>query len=90
MNHSESDTCTYKEAAMMIGCDHHYVRALVKQDRIRVVATEMVNDGVERKLLSRYDVESYVDAHRVRKTYRLRMTDEEHRAVMRTLESMRR
>jgi len=76
---------SYKEAAMAIGCDHHYVRMLVSQGRISIHHREEVRPNVLKVFVSKDDVDAYIEAHKVRSTVKLRLTAEEAQAVSKVL-----
>jgi len=81
--------CDIKEAALRMGCDHHYVRSLIKQGRIAVHHTEPINSKVDKVFVSKDDVKYYIEEHRQRRTWKFRCTDDEYRAIKRLLRSMR-
>lgn len=68
---------SYEEAALAIGCDHHYVRILVGKGRIRVHHTEEVRPHVLKVFVTKADVDEYIEAHKVRTTVKVRVTREE-------------
>lgn len=83
------DYISIKDAAIRIGCDHHYVRNLVKQRRLIVDHTEPINSGVAKVFLTKDSVKEYMESRRVRETMKIRVTDDERRAVLRLLRDLR-
>jgi hypothetical protein len=83
------DYIDIKEAAMRIGCDHHYVRALIAQHRVDVDHTEPINKSVSKVFVTKDSVKRYVEDHRVRTTMKIRVTEQEWHAVNRLLSSLR-
>jgi hypothetical protein len=69
--------CSYNEAAMILGTTHNRVRMLVGEGRIRVVARVWVRKNVPKVYVSAEDVEGYRQAHKVKDTRRVRMTEAE-------------
>lgn len=72
-----SESMSYKEAALAIGCDHHYVRMLVAKERIRIHHREEVRPNVLKVFVCSDDVAAYIEANKVRRTVRVRVTEEE-------------
>jgi len=89
MSEIKVDYISIKDAAMRIGCDHHYVRQLVKQGRLQVDHTEPINSGVEKVFLSKLSVKQYMEERRERTSWRIRVTPAERRAVVVLLAGMR-
>jgi len=83
------DYISIKEASLRIGCDHHFVRALVKRGRLVVDHTEPINAGVNKVYLTKESVKAYMESRRVRRTVKLRLTAEEEDAVRVLLKEMR-
>jgi hypothetical protein len=83
------DSISIKDAALRIGCDHHYVRALIKQHVLEVDHTEPMSSGVEKVFITKLSVKMYMERRRVRTTIKLRVTSDEQRAIHRLLVSMR-
>lgn len=84
-----TDYISIKDAAMRIGCDHHYVRSLVKQGRLRVDHTEPINSGVEKVFLDKTSVKQYMESRRERSVLKIRVTRGESTAVQQLLRDMR-
>lgn len=83
------DYISIKEASSKIGCDHHFVRSLVKRGRLTVDHTEPINAGVSKVYLTKQSVKAYMESRRVRRTVKLRLTVEEEGAVRELLKEMR-
>lgn len=72
---------SYKEAALAIGCDHHYVRILVGRGTIRVHHTEEVRPHVLKVFVDSYDVYNFIETHKARQTVKVRVTPGELKAI---------
>lgn len=68
---------SYEEAALMMGCDHHYVRMLTSRGTFRIVDRIEVRRNVFKVYIRRDDVEQYIEDHRYRVTKKVRLTPEE-------------
>jgi tRNA A22 N-methylase len=79
---------SYKEAALAIGCDHHYVRMLVSKGTISVHHTEEVRPHVLKVFVSASDVRAHINKTRKRDLVKYRLTLEEKEEVRKTLERM--
>ena len=86
---AKADYISIKEAAMRIGCDHHYVRNLMKQKRLEIHHTEPVNSGVSKVFLTKKSVKLYMEDRRQRYAIKIRVTQHEGRQVRSLLDSLR-
>lgn len=83
------DELSYKEAALMIGCTHHYVRMLANKGTIEIVTREEVRPNVLKVFVSRSSVEAYMERRRRRVSYRYRLTSVEKTEVDKLLRRLR-
>lgn len=83
------DSISIQEAALRIGCDHHYVRALIARKVIEVDHLEPVNKSVNKVFVTKLSVKQYMESRRERFTYHIRVTHEEQDAVRKLLRDMR-
>lgn len=72
-------TYSYADAALVLGCDHHWVRMKTSRGDFRIVERIEVRPNVLKVFISADDVDSYKEQRRVRKTRRVRLTDDEWR-----------
>lgn len=70
---------SYAEAALVLGCDHHWVRMKTHRGDFRIVRREEVRPNVLKVYISADDVDRYREARRVRVTRRVRLTKDEWR-----------
>jgi len=80
-NDQDNDAVSYKEAALMIGCTHHYVRMLTSRGALEISHREEVRPNVLKVFLTRRSIEFYKETRRKRYTKKIRVTKEEWLAV---------
>jgi len=81
---------SYEEAALLIGCDHHYVRMLTSRGRFTIVDREEVRPNVLKVYIDRSEVERYIEQRRHRETIKIRVTSDEEEVVKEALARYRR
>ena len=72
-----SNTYSYKEAALKIGCTHHYVRMLTSRGRLEISHRDEVRPNVLKVYLTAESVEAYMESSKKRYTVKVRVTKEE-------------
>ena len=70
---------SYKEAADLLGVDHHYVRMLTSRGRFTIAERVEIRPNVLKVYLEAEGVEQYHMAHRVMETRKIRMTEDNWR-----------
>jgi len=70
---------SYQEAADLIGCDHHWVRMMTNRGRFEIVERVEIKPNVLKVFINADQVDQYIEDHRKRTTYRVKMTEEEYR-----------
>jgi ribosomal protein S9 len=80
---------SYEEAALVLGCDHHWVRMLTSKGKFTIVDRVEVKPNVLKVYINGDEVEAYREAHRARHTVKLCLTEDEENAVDRFLSSYR-
>lgn len=84
-----SETLSYKEAALSIGCTHHYVRMLVAKNKLQIAERIEVRPNVLKVFLTKESIEAYKESRRRRYTKKFKLTIEEEKAVNQFLKEMR-
>ncbi len=68
---------SYAEAALVLGCDHHWVRMKTNRGDFKIVERREVRPNVLKVFISADDVDAYKESRRVRATRRVRLTEDE-------------
>ena len=68
---------SYKDAALLIGCDDHWIRMRTNRGQFSIVARVEVRPNVLKVYIDYREVQMYIEHHRVRSSRRVRLTPDE-------------
>jgi hypothetical protein len=74
---SDEPRVSYKEAADILGVDHHYVRILTARGVFEILEERRISPHVIKVFISLESVERYQEAHRTRTRHMVKLTEDE-------------